>query len=65
MTILPSFVIGNGSSVTFQTKTSQKLPFPTHSFERTSWTYVDRSDWHTDVGIVFELSAAVVIGYWS
>lgn len=54
----------HGSSVTFQTKTSQKLPFPAHSVERTSRTYVERSDWHTGVAIVFELSAAVAIGYW-
>ena len=61
---IPNFAIGDGSSVTFQTKTSQKLPFPALSVERTSRTYVERSDWHTGVAIVFELSAAVVIGYW-
>ena len=43
---------------------SQKLPFPAHSVERILRTYVERSDWHSGVAIVFELSAAVVIGYW-
>lgn len=48
----------------FKQRQVKKLPFPAHSLERTSRTYVERSDWHTGVAIVFELSAAGVIGYW-